>query len=1420
MIFPKSILWSTEHGKLMGNLIFIFEFPGTIMVLSLATSDLLKIYDKLDPLLKRIIQVAALYYLPAPNPKYFYYSSEISRLHSELHKNLIAQLAKENNGKPIGANNFTILVKTLAKHKLLTNEFYCPTELIHPLCKIAAQKDNIAVNLPIILTKTQFNILPKFNHSRKFDLYDKATISEDDLRCLNLAIHINSNEIFEQVWSQTQQLEILTLFRLLFLHVQLEDSWVKSRLMIFQQILCVIKLSSDLGYNTDPVAERQYWINHLLSLPHENQENFPLINVQLAQLNITYGNVAMKSTNNNLIWAQHFSDAKNALLANSNTTALKLFDLSIREFGEIANRNHWYWLIDATILYLICLIREQKFSKLDLVISRLDKLLPFRQITIILVGINALINNDRSMAEDCLKKLDGMILNTDILTARILLTHALYNWLSSLIAPQKINWDSVLHYFKLSMQFHAPLVTTIYAELILKNKANDTNATKFLSTSPYCGLNITQLIHVKAEWEYTVDKLAMLLNNTEALATQVADQRLIWLLDPQSGLVNVVEQKRLKNGQWNVGKTIPISRLTRRDDFAYATVHDIKVMDAIESDAYRRSGSYMWNKDKLILSLIGHPHVFDYHNPNIQLELILDHPELQIKTIQSGYRVTLSHLAKHPSIEVEKISTSKYRIVEYNEQMIQLCELINKGIDIPLSAKDRLMELVCNTTPDIKITTDIVDKNLPAVDANSTCHIQLTPNGNEGLIANLFMRPFGIKSSYYLPAQGLGSQVTPDEHGKPTKLVRQFKQETKQCQQLLGQCPILSTSQTSKFEWIYDDLEQSLQLLSELNACKDTITIEWPKGESLKFKTNLSAQNLHLQIKSQQQWFEYEGEVQIDANEVLSLKALLDLLDTNSSSRFVQLNNGQFIALTESFKQQLAELKMLSDKNKVFHLGSGILDSLTNDAKTAAVDKKWREHIKAISNRRQFTPKLPSTLQAELRDYQLEGFNYLSRLTNWQIGACLADDMGLGKTVQAISLLLEQAQNGASLVIAPTSVCFNWVEELNKFAPSLNSYLLHNENQRNQRIEQVGPGDVLICSYTLLQYESSLLTSKEWNLLILDEAQNIKNHTTKRFKAACELNAKRRVALSGTPIENHLGELWSLFKFLNPGLLGSLDNFQKKFITPISNKNHLAKQALKNLIYPYILRRNKAQVLNELPAKIEQSIFVEPSSEEIAFYEAIRQKALDNIKLLSNANNNRFSILAEITRLRQACCHSSLVDKNIHLENSKLALFLELVEDLIENKHKVLVFSQYIGYLGIVKQTLAKHKIAYQYLDGSCSTQMRKAAVDAFQSGNGGDVFLISLKAGGTGLNLTAADYVIILDPWWNPAVEDQAADRAHRMGQKRPVTVYRLIMKNSIEEKIVHLHKDKRDLAGDLLSGQEVSGTLSSEDLINLIQV
>jgi SNF2 family DNA or RNA helicase len=386
---------------------------------------------------------------------------------------------------------------------------------------------------------------------------------------------------------------------------------------------------------------------------------------------------------------------------------------------------------------------------------------------------------------------------------------------------------------------------------------------------------------------------------------------------------------------------------------------------------------------------------------------------------------------------------------------------------------------------------------------------------------------------------------------------------------------------------------------------------------------------------------------------------------------------------------------------------------------------------------------------------------------------------------------------------------------LRKFAPTLNPIILK-VNNRDEIFASLAPFDVLITTYGLLQTENERIGGQKWAIAILDEAHAIKNTQTKSSKAAMNIQSGFKLAMTGTPIQNHLGELWNLFHFCNPGLLGTLPQFIERYI---KNDTPAQRSHLKKLISPFILRRTKNKVMDELPPKTEITFSVDLSDGEMAFYEALRLEAINTIEHNDGGSGQQhLRALAEITRLRLACCNTVLVNKKVKLPSSKLEALLEIIEELRANKHRALVFSQFVMHLAIVRQELDKLSIPYQYLDGSTPIPEREKAVKAFQSGKG-DLFLISLKAGGLGLNLTAADYVLHLDPWWNPAVEDQASDRTHRIGQTRPVTIYRLVAKNTIEEKIVKLHATKRDLADSLLEGTDQSARLSTADLLSLLR-
>ncbi|MES2089723.1 MAG: DEAD/DEAH box helicase, partial [Pseudomonadota bacterium] len=461
--------------------------------------------------------------------------------------------------------------------------------------------------------------------------------------------------------------------------------------------------------------------------------------------------------------------------------------------------------------------------------------------------------------------------------------------------------------------------------------------------------------------------------------------------------------------------------------------------------------------------------------------------------------------------------------------------------------------------------------------------------------------------------------------------------------------------------------------------------------------------------------------------------------------------------------------------------------------------------------------------QATFRPYQEEGYAWAMRLAMAGCGAVLADDMGLGKTLQALAVLVARAPGGPALVVAPTSLSGNWCAEARRFAPTLNVQVFGEalEHEREALITHAGAADVVVVSYQMLHNHAHLFTQRPWHTLVVDEAQAIKNASAKRSQAAFSIQADFRLALSGTPIENRLSELWSIMRLCNPGLLGTLKQFNERLAAPIErDRNRLAQQVLRRLISPFILRRTKAQVLDELPPRTEQTLMVEPGAEERAHYEALRRQALvaaEQAVASDKPGEAHLNILAQLTKLRRAACDPRLVSPQLGWVGAKVQAFGELAAELTANGHKTLVFSQFVDFLALLREPLDAAGIAYQYLDGSTPAAERTRRVAAFQAGEG-DLFLISLKAGGFGLNLTAADYVVIADPWWNPAAEDQASGRAHRMGQQRPVTVYRLVSKGTLEERIVALHQNKRDLADSVLEGAQGMALLQPADLVALI--
>jgi hypothetical protein len=657
------------------------------------------------------------------------------------------------------------------------------------------------------------------------------------------------------------------------------------------------------------------------------------------------------------------------------------------------------------------------------------------------------------------------------------------------------------------------------------------------------------------------------------------------------------------------------------------------------------------------------------------------------------------------------------------------------------------------------------------------------------------------------------------------QLLRDLTEESRQAQHWVDLCELEKYAPLGAYSWLAADEEKALDLIEHLQQLGQAApTVCWPKSPPLRIIGEITPQRLRVQLTSQRDWFGIAGSASLEGLEI-PLAELLAAL--RSRRRFIPLADGQFAVISEELRARLTSIQDVAQSEagvlRVSQAATAIVEEALGSDIRFESDARWQEALARLHQARDLKPVLPDNLHADLRDYQKAGYDWLARLSHWGLGGCLADDMGLGKTVQALGILLHRAADGPALIVAPTSVGTNWVREAQRFAPSLRPKL-YREHDRQHLVEQSGPNDLVITSYQLLQRDVERFASRGWTTLVLDEAQFIKNFQTKTAQAVRELDADWRLALTGTPLENHVGELWSLMRVVCPGLLGSWERFRKGFAEPIErDRNPDRLMALSRVIRPFILRRTKKEVLKDLPPRQEVVLFAELSEDERRKYDAARMAALSELTVNTGSQENdqqkRIRVLAWLTRLRQIACHPRLVDAAWDQSSAKLDLLMEIIEELREGEHRALVFSQFVQHLALVREALDKAGIHYQYLDGSTPAAQRQLAVDAFQNGEG-ELFLISLKAGGTGLNLTAADYVVHLDPWWNPAVEDQATDRAHRIGQQRNVTVYRLVAKDTIEEQILALHGSKRELISGVLEGSDRAARLNTEELVSLIRL
>lgn len=580
-------------------------------------------------------------------------------------------------------------------------------------------------------------------------------------------------------------------------------------------------------------------------------------------------------------------------------------------------------------------------------------------------------------------------------------------------------------------------------------------------------------------------------------------------------------------------------------------------------------------------------------------------------------------------------------------------------------------------------------------------------------------------------------------------------------------------------------------------------------------KTFRNPGEIKMQVSSGIDWFELHGTVDF-GGATAKLPELLAAL--RRGENMVKLGDGTYGILPEEWLSKygmIAGLGETHDDHLRFRKTQvGVLDALLAAQPEANFDESFaraREELKKFEGIRSADP--PEDFVGELRPYQKEGLGWMHFLRQFGFGGCLADDMGLGKTVQVLALLDARRNqhpgngNGAkpnapSLAVVPKSLVFNWKQEALRFTPNLRVLDHTGQLREKETLEHFNEYDLILTTYGTLRNDAVLFKDLRFDYVILDEAQAIKNADTASAKAARLLQGDHRLALSGTPVENHLGELWSMFEFLNPGMLGSASVF-KLTGTGARNPDEETRKLLAQALRPFILRRTKEQVAKDLPEKMEQTIFCQLEPKQRKLYDELRDhyrnSLLQRIETEGLAKS-KMHVLEALLRLRQAACHPGLIDKKRIKENSaKLDLLVPTLVELVEENHKVLVFSQFTSLLAILKESLDAEKIPYEYLDGK--TRDRQSRVEKFQNDPECRLFLISLKAGGLGLNLTAADYVYLLDPWWNPAVEAQAIDRAHRIGQTKQVFAYRIIAKDTVEEKVLALQNTKRDLADAIIN-------------------
>jgi superfamily II DNA or RNA helicase len=965
--------------------------------------------------------------------------------------------------------------------------------------------------------------------------------------------------------------------------------------------------------------------------------------------------------------------------------------------------------------------------------------------------------------------------------------------------------------------------------LLLSHTLNDKGLGESASVTPLHPreLSLAHLLEREPEWRSALRLLDTYVQNAERSETTLS-RRVAWFVDMANGDLAkpAIEEYRVGSG-WSRKQRVDLDELRSLKDSL--PPEDAAILTAIDA-APRHRGAPL----EAIEALIGHPRVFNGARARLAVEVIRGNCHIATHEDRGHLVIEVEPPGVGEGLNVVVESESRLVVYRVDATFAKLIQSLPHGVRIPLAHRNDGIAILARLAEHVEVRSPQLGA-CRTIKADSTPCLRISPETGAWWV-EVGVRPYGEYGRFFPP--GIGRPVVTMHGGDELfDTERSLSEEEARFHELLAQCPTLRDATYREREESRGDPvhgfslneEELFSLLAELRQASATFALEWKECRAIHSRGKVTSAAVQGSLRRVKGWYLVEGSVSIDQVTPLALSELVRLPFTKSG-RFIRLPSGDFVEVEQRVRNVLSQLAHAAElpargARGELRLPEGAFESIRAlvDADTGlSIESEARQSLTRVEAIMASCAPLPDSLNAELRPYQLEGYQWLWRLSQLGLGACLADDMGLGKTVEVIALLLTRVAGGPTLVVAPTSVCSNWLEELRHFAPTMRA-TEYTSKTRSVLLESFKNGkgaqtDVVIVSYGLLQQDAIELCAIEWHTAVLDEGQFIKNPHSLRAKAAFQLKAHYRVVMTGTPIENHLADLWSILHFLNPTLLGSFKHFQITYLRPVERDQANEQQAvLKNLVRPFLLRRRKDEVLRDLPPVTTLRHEVRLTDDEAMRYAVLRRQINDKLRTTHGRRENKLQVLAEITRLRRFCCHPRLVFPDAPTESSKVQTFLELAEELHDNGHRALVFSQFVDFLDLVREQLDERRLRYLYLDGSTPKDVRQARVKEFQTGEV-SLFLISLKAGGFGLNLTAADYVIHLDPWWNPAVEAQATDRAHRIGQEHPVTVYRLVTKDTIEERIMELHHEKRAMAEAILDNTASNADLSSDELLDLL--